>query len=83
MKLWPYQVDKRALLALAFTIAAFALLVRKIFDTYGASSEVKWVGVRFPHATTTSGEYASVACIVLIPVIVWLTHKAFFSRYKR
>ncbi len=76
-------VDKRALFALAIAIAAFALLIRQIFVRYGGSSDVQWVGVRHPHATTTSGEYASVACIVLVPVIVWLTHKAFFSRYKR
>lgn len=76
-------VDKRALLALVIALLGFGFLVRQIFVAYGAISEVQWVGVRFPHATTMSGELASAACIALVPVIAWLAHKAFFSRYKR
>lgn len=32
---------------------------------------------------TDFGNYATVVAVVAVPLIVWLAHKAFFTRFKR
>ena len=78
------SVHRKALAALlavvAVTVAVLVALARK----YALNPEITWyANSKLPHVRSTFGDDAALVCLVAAPLIVWLVHKAFFSRFRR
>ena len=40
-------------------------------------------GITVPHCSSSFGDDATLICVIAVPLMGWLTHKAFFTRYGR